>query len=331
MPGTAGWAPCSLRACSARPHPARRAPGRGVRVRADRRQHRRHAHARDAVPAPQRLHRRRGPHPTLPAHASRPAHRSRSCETTSRRCSSPCASRCASRPGAGFALERKVVHACPTSRRRSGSRERVRTFLETHGLAEEIVEFEQSTKTAAAGRRRDGLRARADREVARRRRRRRRPRSSRSSPGTAKATCTRSRLRSAARRRRWPTPTRFEPRPATRSAASRRSRFPTDFRCSSTTRSMRFEIVFPAAGTPVIDGAHEPRRPAGMSRRSRGTHIALARELVRTDLGVSDSAVAENDIPPTLHQSLVAAAARRSGDRCAVGRRRRQRASARSP
>jgi len=30
-----------------------------------------------------------------------------------------------------------------------GSRERVRTFLETHGLAEEIVEFEQSTKTAA--------------------------------------------------------------------------------------------------------------------------------------------------------------------------------------
>ncbi len=30
-----------------------------------------------------------------------------------------------------------------------GSRERVRTFLETHGLADEIVEFEQSTKTAA--------------------------------------------------------------------------------------------------------------------------------------------------------------------------------------
>jgi prolyl-tRNA editing enzyme YbaK/EbsC (Cys-tRNA(Pro) deacylase) len=30
-----------------------------------------------------------------------------------------------------------------------GSRERVRTFLDTHGLADEIVEFEQSTKTAA--------------------------------------------------------------------------------------------------------------------------------------------------------------------------------------
>ena len=33
--------------------------------------------------------------------------------------------------------------------KKAGSRERVRTFLETHGLAEEIVEFEQSTKTAA--------------------------------------------------------------------------------------------------------------------------------------------------------------------------------------
>ena len=33
--------------------------------------------------------------------------------------------------------------------RKAGSRERVRTFLETHGLAEHIVEFEQSTKTAA--------------------------------------------------------------------------------------------------------------------------------------------------------------------------------------
>lgn len=33
--------------------------------------------------------------------------------------------------------------------KRTGSRERVRTFLEVHGLAEEIVEFEQSTKTAA--------------------------------------------------------------------------------------------------------------------------------------------------------------------------------------
>jgi Cys-tRNA(Pro) deacylase len=33
--------------------------------------------------------------------------------------------------------------------RKTGSRERVRTFLETHGLADEIVEFEQSTKTAA--------------------------------------------------------------------------------------------------------------------------------------------------------------------------------------
>lgn len=33
--------------------------------------------------------------------------------------------------------------------KKAGSRERVRTFLETHGLAEEIVHFEQSTKTAA--------------------------------------------------------------------------------------------------------------------------------------------------------------------------------------
>jgi Cys-tRNA(Pro) deacylase len=33
--------------------------------------------------------------------------------------------------------------------RRPGSRERVRAFLETHGLADDIVEFEQSTKTAA--------------------------------------------------------------------------------------------------------------------------------------------------------------------------------------
>lgn len=33
--------------------------------------------------------------------------------------------------------------------KKAGSRERVRTFLETHGLAEDIVEFEQSTKTAA--------------------------------------------------------------------------------------------------------------------------------------------------------------------------------------
>ncbi len=33
--------------------------------------------------------------------------------------------------------------------RKGGSRERVRTFLEAHGLADEIVEFEQSTKTAA--------------------------------------------------------------------------------------------------------------------------------------------------------------------------------------
>ena len=32
--------------------------------------------------------------------------------------------------------------------KKAGSRERVRTFLETHGLADEIVEFEQSTKTA---------------------------------------------------------------------------------------------------------------------------------------------------------------------------------------
>jgi Cys-tRNA(Pro) deacylase len=35
------------------------------------------------------------------------------------------------------------------SPRKAGSRERVRVFLETHGLAEQIVEFEQSTKTAA--------------------------------------------------------------------------------------------------------------------------------------------------------------------------------------
>lgn len=33
--------------------------------------------------------------------------------------------------------------------KKAGSRERVRLFLETHGLAEAIVEFEQSTKTAA--------------------------------------------------------------------------------------------------------------------------------------------------------------------------------------
>jgi Cys-tRNA(Pro) deacylase len=33
--------------------------------------------------------------------------------------------------------------------KKPGSRERVRTFLETHGLADEIVEFAQSTKTAA--------------------------------------------------------------------------------------------------------------------------------------------------------------------------------------
>ena len=32
--------------------------------------------------------------------------------------------------------------------RKAGSRERVRAFLETHGLAEGIFEFEQSTKTA---------------------------------------------------------------------------------------------------------------------------------------------------------------------------------------
>jgi prolyl-tRNA editing enzyme YbaK/EbsC (Cys-tRNA(Pro) deacylase) len=32
--------------------------------------------------------------------------------------------------------------------RKAGSRERVRTFLETHGLADSIVEFEQPTKTA---------------------------------------------------------------------------------------------------------------------------------------------------------------------------------------
>ena len=32
--------------------------------------------------------------------------------------------------------------------RKAGSRERVRAFLENHGLAEEMVEFEQSTKTA---------------------------------------------------------------------------------------------------------------------------------------------------------------------------------------
>ena len=33
--------------------------------------------------------------------------------------------------------------------KKAGSRERVRTYLETHGLADEIVEFAQSTKTAA--------------------------------------------------------------------------------------------------------------------------------------------------------------------------------------
>jgi Cys-tRNA(Pro) deacylase len=33
--------------------------------------------------------------------------------------------------------------------KKPGSRERVREYLETHGLAEEIVHFEQSTKTAA--------------------------------------------------------------------------------------------------------------------------------------------------------------------------------------
>jgi len=33
--------------------------------------------------------------------------------------------------------------------KKSGSRERVRTFLEAHGLAEGLTEFEQSTKTAA--------------------------------------------------------------------------------------------------------------------------------------------------------------------------------------
>lgn len=34
------------------------------------------------------------------------------------------------------------------SPRKAGSRERVRAYLESHGLAESIVEFEQSTKTA---------------------------------------------------------------------------------------------------------------------------------------------------------------------------------------
>ena len=33
--------------------------------------------------------------------------------------------------------------------KKAGSRERVRTYLETHGLADEIFEFTQSTKTAA--------------------------------------------------------------------------------------------------------------------------------------------------------------------------------------
>jgi Cys-tRNA(Pro) deacylase len=33
--------------------------------------------------------------------------------------------------------------------KKPGSRERVRTYLETHGLADEIFEFAQSTKTAA--------------------------------------------------------------------------------------------------------------------------------------------------------------------------------------
>lgn len=33
--------------------------------------------------------------------------------------------------------------------KKSGSRERVREYLETHGLADQIVHFEQSTKTAA--------------------------------------------------------------------------------------------------------------------------------------------------------------------------------------
>ncbi len=33
--------------------------------------------------------------------------------------------------------------------KKSGSRERVREYLESHGLADEIVHFEQSTKTAA--------------------------------------------------------------------------------------------------------------------------------------------------------------------------------------
>jgi Cys-tRNA(Pro) deacylase len=33
--------------------------------------------------------------------------------------------------------------------RRVGSKERVRAFLEAHGLAQDVVEFEQSTKTAA--------------------------------------------------------------------------------------------------------------------------------------------------------------------------------------
>lgn len=36
------------------------------------------------------------------------------------------------------------------ARKKPGSRERVRAFLEAHGLAEGLTEFEQSTKTAAA-------------------------------------------------------------------------------------------------------------------------------------------------------------------------------------
>jgi len=36
-----------------------------------------------------------------------------------------------------------------TPPKKPGSRERVREFLETHGLANEVFEFEQSTKTAA--------------------------------------------------------------------------------------------------------------------------------------------------------------------------------------
>lgn len=43
--------------------------------------------------------------------------------------------------------ERKVGMAEVS--RKPGSRERVRDFLASHGLAEQIVEFEQSTKTAA--------------------------------------------------------------------------------------------------------------------------------------------------------------------------------------